>query len=343
MIHDASVRSIPSEPALSVQNLRTTFTTSAGIVCAVDGVSFAVQPGEAFGLVGESGCGKSATCRSIIRLLPAHAEATGEVHLSGQNLLSAGAEEMRQVRGRKISMIFQDPMSALNPVLKIGDQIAEAVVAHHGGNRRQGWARARELLHLVGIPAPDRRLHEYPHQFSGGMRQRVVIAIALAGEPKVLLADEPTTALDVTTQARVLALLQRMTDEQGTSVVLITHDMGVASSFCDDVQVMYAGQIVERGATGAVLRSARHHYTSALVRAVPRLDDPVDEPLRTVSGQPPLPGSFGEACRFADRCPAVRDLCRAVEPQLEMRSGHGVRCHFPVSDGAIVNAVAGVR
>ena len=315
-----------SAPLLQVRDLHTSFTTSGGVLRAVDGVSFEVRPGEAFGLVGESGCGKSATCRSIIRLLPAHAATEGEVLLDGTNLLTAGAETMRQVRGGEISMIFQDPMSALNPVLRVGEQVAEAVQAHQGVGRRAAWGRALELLRLVGIPAPERRLREYPYQFSGGMRQRVLIAIALAGEPKVLLADEPTTALDVTIQDQILKLIVRLQRELGMSVILVSHDLGVIAQVCQRVAVMYAGQIVEEGEVETVLRAPRHPYTMGLLASLPGIGAP-QRYLHPIAGAPPSLLDPPSGCRFHPRCPYAVEPCRTWLPELlPVGPGHGAAC-----------------
>jgi peptide/nickel transport system ATP-binding protein len=306
---------VATKPILQVRDLRTSFATSAGIVQAVDGVSFDIHPGETFGLVGESGCGKSVTCRSIIRLLPSHAMTEGKVLFGGGDLLMAGAEQMRHVRGGEISMIFQDPMSALNPVLKIGDQVAEAVQAHLGVGRRAAAARALELLRLVGIPAPERRLREYPYQFSGGMRQRVLIAIALAGEPKVLLADEPTTALDVTIQDQILKLIIRLQRELGMSVILVSHDLGVIAQVCRRVAVMYAGQIVEQGEVETVLREPRHPYTMGLLASLPGIGAP-QRYLHPIAGAPPSLLDPPSGCRFHPRCPYAVERCRSWSPEL---------------------------
>jgi peptide/nickel transport system ATP-binding protein/oligopeptide transport system ATP-binding protein len=306
---------IATEPILQVRDLRTSFATRAGIVHAVDGVSFDVRPGEAFGVVGESGCGKSVTCRSIIRLLPSHALTEGEILFGGDNLLNFGAEQMRQVRGGEISMIFQDPMSALNPVLTVGEQIAEAVQAHLGVGRRAAAARTLELLRLVGIPVPERRLREYPYQFSGGMRQRVLIAIALAGEPKVLLADEPTTALDVTIQDQILKLIIRLQRELGMSVILVSHDLGVIAQVCQRVAVMYAGQIVEQGEVGTVLRAPRHPYTMGLLASLPGIGAP-QRYLRPISGVPPSLLDPPSGCRFHPRCSYAVERCQSWIPEL---------------------------
>ncbi len=304
-----------TEPILSVRNLQTQFQTGAGTVRAVDGVSLDLAAGEALGLVGESGCGKSATCRSIIGLLPSHAAATGEVLFEGRNLLTAPDRELRRVRGGGISMIFQDPMSALNPVLKVGDQIAEAVVAHQGAGRRAARARALELLRLVGIPAPERRLDEYPHQFSGGMRQRVLIAIALAGDPTVLLADEPTTALDVTIQDQILKLIVRLQRELGMSVILVSHDLGVIAQTCQRVAVMYAGQIIEQGHVRTVLHEPRHPYTMGLLTSLPGLGAR-ERYLRPIPGAPPSLLDPPAGCRFHPRCRFAVAECRTWRPEL---------------------------
>jgi peptide/nickel transport system ATP-binding protein/oligopeptide transport system ATP-binding protein len=313
-------------PILSVRGLATSFATSGGIVRAVDGVSFDVGPGEAFGLVGESGCGKSATCRSIIGLLPDHATTSGTVEFDGQNLLAATPETMRRVRGAQIAMVFQDPMTALNPVVRIGDQVAEAVRAHQRVGRRAARARALELLRLVGIPAPERRLDDYPHRFSGGMRQRVVIAIALAGEPRILLADEPTTALDVTIQDQILTLIVRLQAELGMSVVLVSHDLGVVARVCQRVAVMYAGQIAEQGPVETVLGAPRHPYTIGLLASLPGIAQR-HRYLRPIPGAPPSLLDPPSGCRFHPRCPFATDRCAtwAVE-RLPVGPDHDAAC-----------------
>ena len=332
------------DPILSVRDLRTMFATSGGTVRAVDGVSFDVMPGEAFGLVGESGCGKSATCRSIIRLLPEHAVATGEVRFQGGDLLSLPDESMRRVRGGDISMIFQDPMSALNPVMKVGDQIAEAVTAHTGVGGKAARARALDLLRLVGIPAAERRLNEYPHQFSGGMRQRVLIAIALAGDPKVLLADEPTTALDVTIQDQILKLILRLQRELGMSVILVSHDLGVVAQVCQRVAVMYAGQIIEEGDVRQILREPRHPYTIGLLGSLPSLQER-QRYLQPIGGAPPSLLDPQAGCRFAPRCRFVEDACRAWTPtQLPVGEGHLAACRrHEAVQAELVSPAVGLR
>ncbi|MGI8484069.1 MAG: ABC transporter ATP-binding protein [Thermomicrobiales bacterium] len=309
----SSPNDVRSAPVLSVRDLRTTFATSQGTVVAVDSVSFDITPGEALGLVGESGCGKSATCRSIIRLLPRHAEARGEVILGGRNLLHSGQNEMRHVRGGDISMIFQDPMSALNPVMKIGDQVTEAVTAHMGMSGRLARARAQELFELVGIPEARRRLDEYPHQFSGGMRQRVLIAIALAGEPKLLLADEPTTALDVTIQDQILKLITRLQRELGMSVILVSHDLAVIAQVCRTVAVMYAGQIIEQGDVRQILREPRHPYTMGLLASLPGMAKR-QRYLQPITGAPPSLIDPPSGCRFHPRCQYALPTCQTWTP-----------------------------
>lgn len=315
-----------TEPILRVAELETSFATAGGELRAVDGVSFDVLPGEAFGLVGESGCGKSATCRSIIRLLPDHATTAGVVEFGGENLLTLSAAAMRRVRGGQISMVFQDPMTALNPVTKIGDQVAEAVQAHQRVGRKAARARALELLRLVGMPSPEQRLDDYPHRFSGGMRQRVVIAIALAGEPQVLLADEPTTALDVTIQDQILALIVRLQAELGMSVVLVSHDLGVVAQVCRRVAVMYAGQIVEQGPVDEVLGAPRHPYTIGLLASLPGLGQR-ERLLRPIGGAPPTLLHPPSGCRFHPRCQFAQERCASWEVErLSVGPDHDAAC-----------------
>ncbi len=328
------------EPILRVRDLRTTFRTGAGIVGAVDGVSFDVPPGEIFGLVGESGCGKSATCRSIIRLLPEHAQARGEVMLGGRNLLTLDPDGMREVRGRDVAMVFQDPMSALNPVLTVGEQVEEAVRAHGGMSRRAARARALELFRLVGIPSPEQRLREYPHQFSGGMRQRVVIAIALAGEPKILLADEPTTALDVTIQDQILRLIVRLQQELGMSVVLVSHDLGVIAQVCQRVAVMYAGRIVEEGPVEATLRRPRHPYTMGLIASLPGAGSH-HRYLQPIPGAPPSLLDPPSGCRFRTRCAYATERCATWAAELLVAGPDHVAACWRMADiGADADAIA---
>jgi oligopeptide/dipeptide ABC transporter ATP-binding protein len=303
---------------LQVENLHTHFHTRAGIVRAVDGVDLDVSEGRTLGVVGESGCGKSVTALSIMRLIdpPGRIEPSSRVLFSGRDLASLDEEELRQIRGNEISMIFQEPMTSLNPVLKIGDQIVEAVKLHRRVSLAAARERALEMLNLVGFASPSRRFGQYPHQLSGGMRQRVMIAMALACEPKLLIADEPTTALDVTIQAQILELIQDLRERLGTAVMLITHDLGVVAEMCDDVAVMYAGRVVERGPAEAIFRSPQHPYTEALLHSIPLLGMTQAEPLKVIRGMVPSPLSWPVGCRFASRCDYAFDRCLREDPQL---------------------------
>src|SRR5579859_8161888 len=305
-------------PVLQVENLRTHFHTRAGVVRAVDGVDLDVSEGRTLGVVGESGCGKSVTALSIMRLIdsPGRIEPGSRVLFRGRDLASLDEEELRQVRGNEISMIFQEPMTSLNPVLKIGDQVVEAVTLHRSVSMGAARERAMEMLSLVGIASPERRFSDYPHQLSGGMRQRVMIAMALACEPKLLIADEPTTALDVTVQAQILELIQELRGRLGMAVMLITHDLGVVAEMCDDVAVMYAGRVVERGPASAVFRSPQHPYTEALLHSIPLLGMTQAAPLKVIRGMVPNPLTWPVGCRFASRCEYAFDRCLREDPPL---------------------------
>jgi peptide/nickel transport system ATP-binding protein/oligopeptide transport system ATP-binding protein len=314
-------------PVLEVSGLCTWFHTDAGIGRAVDGVSFQLRRGETLGLVGESGCGKSVTALSVLRLVspPGRIEA-GQIRLRGRNLLDLPEEEMRQVRGDEIAMIFQEPMTSLNPVLTCGYQIAEAVSLHQDVSRSEARSRAIDMMGKVGIPAPEQRVDEYPHQLSGGMRQRVMIAMALSCTPDVLIADEPTTALDVTIQAQILDLLQRLQDEFHMAILLITHDLGVVAEVADRVAVMYAGEVVETADTQAIFAHPRHPYTRGLLRSVPQIDRQ-RERLDVIPGRVPEATAFPTACRFHPRCPLAEDHCRDEAPSLlEVGPGHMAGC-----------------
>jgi oligopeptide/dipeptide ABC transporter ATP-binding protein len=297
---------------LEVNDLRTSFDTAAGEVRAVDGVSFSLDAGRTLGLVGESGCGKSVTALSIVRLVAPPGRLTGgEVWFAGRNLATLDVDELRRLRGTEIAMIFQDPMTSLNPVFTVGDQIAEAMRVHLGLDRRAAWSRAIELMELVAIPDAARRARAYPHEMSGGMRQRVMIAAALACSPRLLIADEPTTALDVTIQAQILDLLKRLQRELNLALLLITHDLGVVAEVCDDVAVMYAGRLVESGPVSRIFKSASHPYTAGLLRSVPRLRATAgaQSRLHTIEGVVPRLIDLPEGCRFAPRCPYRIELC----------------------------------
>ena len=319
---------IAQDPVLEVRDLRTYFHTEEGVARAVDGVSFAVGRGQTLGLVGESGCGKSVSAFSIMRLVPDPPGRIedGQILLRGRDLLALDEEEMRRVRGDDIAMIFQEPMTSLNPVLTCGFQIAEAVVLHQQVPMQEARTRAIEMLQLVGIPAPEQRIDEYPHQLSGGMRQRVMIAMALSCNPDVLIADEPTTALDVTIQAQILALLESLQESLQMAIVMITHDLGVIAETADQVAVMYAGQIVEYAETQVLFTRPRHPYTRGLLRSIPRLDAE-QERLEIIPGVVPDARVFPQGCRFAPRCPLADAHCRAEAPPLEeIEAGHWASC-----------------
>ncbi|MEU1607257.1 ABC transporter ATP-binding protein [Micromonospora matsumotoense] len=305
---------------------------------AVDQVSFTVEPGQTVGLVGESGCGKSVTSLAIMGLLPKRGNrVTGEVLFEGTDLLGLRPDDLRDRRGRDIGMIFQDPLSSLNPVIPIGVQVAEVLERHRGMARRKALREARELLDAVGIPDPDRRLTEFPHQISGGMRQRALIAIALACKPRLLIADEPTTALDVTIQAQILTLLKQLVDETGTALIMITHDLGVVAGLCDTVNVLYGGRVVERAARHELFARPRHPYTHGLLSSVPRLDSPRGERLHAIRGSVADNIPWVEGCAFAPRCDNVVDACLDGPPPLEpTASGGDLRCTNPVSEEVAV-------
>ncbi len=323
-----------TEPLVEIANLRTHFFTDAGVVKAVDDVSLTIPKGKTLGLVGESGCGKSVTALSIIRLVSHPGRiVSGSIKLfedrESIELTELSKREMRQLRGNTVSMIFQEPMTSLNPVFSVGAQISEAVRIHQKVNRAEAWDRAIEMLKKVKVPSPEQRVKEYPHQFSGGMRQRVMIAMALACNPRLLIADEPTTALDVTIQAQILELLQELQADTGMSILMITHDLGVIAEVADDVAVMYASKVVEEAAVDELYANPRHPYTHGLLasRPVPGMNR--SEPLRSIDGMVPSPLQFPTGCKFHPRCAFVQDLCRQEEPSLrEIASGHLGRCHF---------------
>jgi oligopeptide/dipeptide ABC transporter ATP-binding protein len=325
------------ENLLVVQDLTVEFSTDEGRIRAVDGVSLEIPRGKTLGVVGESGCGKSVTALSIIRLIPTPPGRyhSGKINYAGKNLLDLPEPEMRRLRGNEISMIFQEPMTSLNPVFTVGEQIGEAVQLHQGLNRDQALQKAVEMLRLVGIPAPEERVKVYPHQLSGGMRQRVMIAMALACNPELLIADEPTTALDVTIQAQILELMKKLQKDLGMSIMLITHDLGVVAETCDVVQVMYAGRVVEKSDVHSIFEGPRHPYTLGLLRSVPGwsgaeenlVGDDGCPRLRTIPGIVPNLLHLPKGCRFQDRCDRVIERCRVEEPPLEEVSpGHHARC-----------------
>ncbi len=308
-------------PLLEVDDLHLAFASREGVTRALEGVSWQLHAGEMLGIVGESGCGKSVTAMAVLRLLPAPptTHISGAIRFRGEDLLAASEARLQQIRGNEISMIFQDPMTSTNPVLTIGEQIAEALILHQRLGRRAARARAVELLDLVNIPDPQRRVDEYPHQFSGGMRQRAMIAIALACKPDVLIADEPTTALDVTIQAQIMELLDRLRRETGTAIVLITHDLGVVAESCDRVVVMYAGTKVEEATTAELFARPAHPYTRGLLAAMPRLDTPLSEPrgrLPEIPGMVPSLRDAARGCRFAPRCAQAIERCHGEVPPL---------------------------
>ena len=318
-----------AEPILQVQDLRTYFNTDEGVVKAVDGVSFDLHRGETLGIVGESGSGKSVTTLSVINLVPSPPGriAGGRVLFHGRDLLGLPGNELRAVRGNKIAMIFQDPMTSLNPFLRISTQMTETLALHQGLGRGPARAKAVDMLRLAGIPAPERRIDQYPHQFSGGMRQRVMIAMGLYCNPEILIADEPTRALDVTIQAQILDLMKDLGNRLGTAVILITHSLGVAAGTCDTLCVMYAGRIVERGPTAAVFAAPRHPYTQGLIRSVPRLDRPGQARLSSIPGQPPNVVNLPACCPFHPRCERAMEICRRqYPPETQAGPGHQVAC-----------------
>ena len=311
-----------SEPLLSVEDLRVSFRTDDGIVRAVDGISYTVAPGHTLGIVGESGSGKTVSSLTTLGLTRSPmAKIEGRIMFAGQDLVTMDDDKLRRIRGNDVSMIFQDPLSAMHPFYKVGWQLAEAMQAHNALSKSAARARAAELLALVGIPDPKRRVDQYPHEFSGGMRQRAMIAMALANEPKLLIADEPTTALDVTVQAQILALLQDLQERLGTAIIIITHDLGVVAEIADDIAVMYAGRIVERGSTQEIFKSPQHPYTWGLLRSIPRLDNPRDEELVPIAGRPPSLIHRPSGCHFHPRCAYVRDAHKRVDPPLAPVNG----------------------
>ena len=319
-------------PLLALENLHTYFYTDTGVARSVDGVSFQVGAGETVGVVGESGCGKSVTALSILRLVrpPGRIEPESSIRFEGRDLLALGEREMQQVRGNRIAMVFQEPMTALNPVFTVGDQIAEVARIHAGMSKRDAWQKAIEMLRLVGIPAPEQRASEYPHQLSGGMRQRVVIAMALVMNPALIIADEPTTALDVTIQAQILELMAELTKRLGTSILLITHDLGVVAENCARVIVMYAGEVVEEAPTAELFAHPHHPYTEGLLGAMPRVGGE-SERLATIPGTVPPPTAWPDGCRFRDRCPYSWERCEREHPPLyQINATHTSRCHLAV-------------
>ncbi|MEK5331693.1 MULTISPECIES: ABC transporter ATP-binding protein [unclassified Lysinibacillus] len=316
------------DTVLEVKNLQTYFYSSEGVAKAVDGVSFTLHKGETLGIVGESGCGKSMTSLSLLRLVPSPPGKiiNGEILLNNTDLLKLSEEELRKIRGNKISMIFQEPMTSLNPVLTVGEQIAETIRLHQGLSRKEAWQQAVEMIRLVGIPAPEKRAKQEPYQLSGGMRQRIMIAMALACTPDVLIADEPTTALDVTIQAQIIDIIRNLQQQLGMSIIFITHDLGVVAEICDKIAVMYAGQVVEEGSTDSLFAKPLHPYTNGLIQSLPKLYEDQEE-LSTIHGTVPSPYHYPNGCRYAERCPFATELCHAQQPELiTIESDKKVRC-----------------
>jgi len=321
-----------NQPLLSVQNLSTFFHTETGVARSVEGVSFDIGAGETLGIVGESGCGKSVTALSILRLIqqPGRIEAGSRIEFEGKDLVTLDDAGMRDIRGNRISMIFQEPMSALNPVFTVGDQVAEVARVHANGSRREAWNHAVEMLKLTGIPSAEERAKQYPHQLSGGMRQRVLIAMALMMKPALVIADEPTTALDVTIQAQILDLLRDLQTKFGTSILMITHDLGVIAETASRVLVMYGGEIVEEADVGVLFASAHHPYTEGLMNAMPQITES-RERLNVIPGTVPPPTAWPSGCRFRDRCPYAWEKCEAEHPPLyQIGERHMSRCHLAV-------------
>jgi len=317
-----------SENLLEVKNLKTYFFTDGGVVKSVDDVSFNVKPGKTLGVVGESGCGKSITSLSIMQLVetPPGKIVGGEIIYNGENLLGKNKDEMRKIRGGEIAMIFQEPMTSLNPVFTVGQQIMEALTIHTDMDKAKAKERAIEMLKLVRIPLAEKRFNEYPHQLSGGMRQRVMIAMALSCNPKLLICDEPTTALDVTIQAQILDLINELKEKLGTSIMMITHDLGVIAEVADDVMVMYAGKIVEYGTADQIFETPLHPYTHGLMNCIPKLNDDDETRLHVIPGMVPSPDRMPKGCAFCPRCPEARKICEEKMPELTEVNGQKVRC-----------------
>ncbi|WP_103104964.1 ABC transporter ATP-binding protein [Brevibacillus reuszeri] len=310
---------------LEIKGLKTYFQTDEGVVPAVDGVDITVYEGETVGIVGESGCGKSVTSLTTMRLTPGKV-VDGSITFQGRDLLALSDEEIRKVRGNEMAMIFQEPMTSLNPVFTIGQQIGEAVEIHMQYNKQQARQRTIEMLKLVGIPRAEQIVDEYPHQLSGGMRQRVMIAMAMSCNPKLLIADEPTTALDVTIQAQILDLMRELKEKHNTAIMMITHDLGVVAEMCDRVVVMYAGKVVEEADVVTLFTNPKHPYTQGLMKSIPRLDG-TEQRLYSIKGSVPIPGSLRKGCTFAPRCEYATDICREGVPELvKVEEGHSCRC-----------------
>ena len=314
---------------LEAKDLKTYFFTERGVAKAVDGISFRIRKGSTLGMVGESGCGKTMTALSIMRLVPSPPGRTvgGSILFKGRDLLTLPSEEMRRIRGKEISMVFQEPMTSLNPVFTIGNQIMEAILEHEEVSRREARERTMDFLRLVGIPDADKRIEDYPSQLSGGLRQRVMIAMALVLNPSLLIADEPTTALDVTIQAQILDLLKRLKDEFNMSVMLITHDLGIVAEMADEVLIMYAGQVVEYASVDTIFSNPLHPYTRGLMESIPSMEEAGKKRLKAIAGMVPELLALPEGCRFSDRCSEVFGKCHLAEPELkEVEPGHLARC-----------------
>ncbi|MCJ8008984.1 ABC transporter ATP-binding protein [Lederbergia wuyishanensis] len=324
------------EKILEVKDLHVSFQTYAGEVKAVRGVNFDIKEGETIGIVGESGCGKSVTAKSIMKLLPNNSVKykQGSIEFNGKNLLANSEKDMQRIRGKQISMIFQDPMTSLNPTSKVGNQIIEAILKHNKINRKEAFDKALNMLELVGIPQPSKRIHQYPHEYSGGMRQRAMIAMALACNPRLLIADEPTTALDVTIQAQILELMKDIQGKTGTSIILITHDLGVVAEICERVVVMYAGQVVETAMVRDLYKKPQHPYTEGLLKSVPKLNMDRKQPLAPIIGTPPDLIDPPKGCPFFARCEYAMGICKNNNPGLEeVNPGHFAACwlHHPMA------------
>lgn len=324
-----------ADKILQVKNLKTYFHTEAGLVKAVNDVSFDVEKGKTLGIVGESGCGKSMTSLSIMRLIekPGQIEG-GEILLEGKDIVKMSEDEMRKIRGKKIAMIFQEPMTSLNPVFTIGQQLIEALLLHENMTKKEAKERAIEMLKLVKIPLAERRFDEYPHQLSGGMRQRVMIAMALAQNPSLIIADEPTTALDVTIQAQIMELMKEMKEKTGVSIMLITHDMGVVAEMADKIMVMYAGMVIEYATAREIFKDPKHPYTKGLLASIPRKDKDIDR-LYTIEGTVPSLTSMPKGCRFCDRCTRAMEKCRNEQPPMYQFGERSVRCFLYEDKGGV--------
>ena len=317
---------------IEIENLSTVFGPKKEKIRAIDGVSFYVCRGEMVGIVGESGCGKSVTSQSIMRLYDEKEEVSysGTVRFEGENLMEIPYKEMDKIRGNRIAMIFQDALSSLNPVYTVGNQVVEAICIHQNVEKKEAWQKAVEMLTKVGISEPEKRMRQYPHELSGGMRQRVMIAIALCCKPNLLIADEPTTALDVTVQAQIMDLIQQLKEEENMGVILITHDMAVVAENCDRVIVMYLGQMVEEASVTDIFEHPLHPYTVGLIQSIPQMTTDSEQELFMIKGSLPLLTQIKKGCRFASRCPYATDKCREEEPELQKTGeNHSVRCHFP--------------